>query len=138
MTNAVFTTGPITKTVAAPVKKFRFVDLVEGKVKLAEGKALPYGYVRQDAAPVKREDNDLSYGLPESVAVVTHQAVVDVETDAKDFKVGDKVFVAAEGKAAKTGTVAVGLAEREPRNGRVRVHIFHPAALVAGSTSEAA
>lgn len=133
MTNAVFTTGPITKRVSAPVKKFRFVDLSDGKVKLAEGKTLPYGYVRQDAAPEAREINDIAHGVPDVVAVVTHQAVVDVDTDAKDFKPGDKVFVAAEGKAAKTGTVAVGLAEREVANGRIRVHMFHPAALAAGA-----
>lgn len=132
MTNAVFSTGPVTKEAAARVHKFRFVDLdAEGKVVEAAGKALPYGYVRQDAAPQARKTNDVSYGLPEFVAVATHQAVVEVETAEKSFKVGAKVFAAAEGKAAATGTIAVGLAEGDVRNGRVRVHMFHPGALGA-------
>nr|WP_286981452.1 hypothetical protein [Corynebacterium sp. UBA5992] len=134
MTNAVFTTGPITKQVSAPVSKFRLVSLVAEKIKHADGTALPYGYVGHPAAPEAREDNDVAYGLPRSVAVVTHQAVVLIETDATDFKPGDVAYVAADGKVAKTGTVAVGLIERERHYGCVRVHMFHPAALAAGAS----
>lgn len=134
MTNAVFSTGPVTKEVAALVHKFRFVDLVDGKVLEAAGTALPYGAVRQSAAPEARAENDVAYGLPSIVAVNTHQAVVDIETDDTAFTVGALVYVAAEGKAAATGTVAVGIAERDVRNGRVRVHMFHPLAL-AGTTA---
>lgn len=129
MTNAVFTTGPVTKKVTAKVEKFRFVDLTADGVKHAAGTALPYGYVRQTAAPVARAEGDVSYGLPDIVAVVTHQAVVEVATDEASFTVGAKVYAAADGKAAASGTIAVGLAEGDVANGRVRVHMFHPAAL---------
>ncbi|WP_312099004.1 hypothetical protein [Corynebacterium dentalis] len=129
MTNAVFTTGPVTKKVTAKVEKFRFVDLAAEGVKHASGTALPYGYVRQTAAPVARAEGDVSYGLPDIVAVVTHQAVVEVATAETKFTPGAKVYAAADGKAAASGTIAVGLAEGDVANGRVRVHMFHPAAL---------
>lgn len=131
MTNAVFSTGPITKEVSALVHKFRFVELTNDKVAEATGAKLPYGYVRQAAAPQVREENGLAYGLPEHVAVVTHQAVVDVETAEESFAVGATVYAAAEGKAAASGTVAVGIAERDVQNGRVRVHMFHPSIFAA-------
>lgn len=148
MTNAVVTTGPLTKEVAEKVEKFRFVMLDEsGKVKHADGKGLPYGYVQQPAAPKgKHKDQDVSYGLPHMVAVVEHQAVVDVEIDADGdhlemesegpkFKPGALVYVGKDGKAtAKKGTgPAVGLVERAEANGRVRVNMFHSAALAAKS-----
>lgn len=132
MTNAVLTTGPVTKKVSEKVEKFRFVDLVDGLVKHADGSKLPYGQVQQLAAPVARKEGDISYGLPEYVAVNTHQAVVEVEVaKGATFKIGAAVFVAADGKAAAEGTVKAGIAEREVKNGRVRVHMFHPIALAS-------
>lgn len=129
MTNAVFSTGPVTKFVATKVEPYRLVDIVEdGKVSHAAGTALPYGAIAQHAAPEAREDNDVSYGLPANVAVNTHQAVVLVKSD-DSIPVGDKVFAAADGKVSKEGTVAVGISEGDGHSGTVRVHLFHPAGL---------
>lgn len=129
MTNAVFSTGPVTKFVASKVEPYRLVDIAEeGKVAHAKGDKLPYGAVAQNAAPKAREDNDISYGLPDNVAVNTHQAVVLVEC-ADTIPVGDKVFAAADGKVSKTGEVAVGISEGAGHSGTVRVHLFHPAGL---------
>lgn len=134
MTNAIFSTSPITKEAGVKVEKFRLVELDAGKVKHATGDNLPYGYVRQAAAPQAREDNDLSYGLPHLVAVVTHQAVVEVEVaPGATFTPGAAVYAAADGKVSNTGTVAVGLAEGEARGTRVRVHLWHPAGLNAAA-----
>lgn len=137
MTNAIFTTGPITKEAGEKVEKFRLVELSDGKVSHATGDTLPYGYIRQSAAPQAREDNDLSYGLPHLVAVVTHQAVVEVEiATGATFTPGAVVYAAADGKVTNYGTVAIGLAEGEAHGNRVRVHLFHPAGLSAGTATD--
>lgn len=130
MTNAVFTTSPITKEAGEKVDKFRLVELSNGKVIHATGDSLPYGYIRQPAAPQAREENDSSYGLPHLVAVVTHQSVVEVEAaNGAVFAAGDAVYAVADGKVHNAGTVAIGLAEGEVRGSRVRVHLFHPAGM---------
>lgn len=137
MTNAVFTTSPITKEAGEKVDKFRLVELSDGKVIHATGDSLPYGYIRQPAAPQAREENDLSYGLPHLVAVVTHQAVVEVEVaTGATFTPGAAVYAAADGKVSNTGTVAIGLAEGEVRGSRVRVHLFHPAGMLTGAAAD--
>lgn len=131
MSNPTFSTGNMTKEAGAPVSPFRFVSLVNGKVRHADGTAVPYGAVTAAAAPkADRADNDLSYGLPHLVRVHASQCVVEIET-AASFKVGDRVYVAADGKAATSGTAVAGLAERETANGRVRVHLFHPSTIGA-------
>lgn len=125
MTNAVFSTGPITKEVSAAVEPHHFVDLdSDGKVAHSSGANFPYGSVRQNADP------DAGH-LPNHVAVNTHQAVVNIETS-DEFSAGDLVYVGANGVATASGTVAVGIAERPSQGGRIRVHQFHPS-IFAGS-----
>lgn len=137
MTNAVFSTGPVTKLVASTIEPYRLVDLVdEGKVAHAKGTKLPYGAVAQKAAPEARRDNDISYGLPNNIAVNTHQAVVLIESS-DTIPVGDKVYAAADGKVAKDGDVVVGISEGAGHSGTVRVHLFHPAGLVSQPTLSA-
>lgn len=131
MSNPSFSTGNLSKEVGAPVAPFRFVSLVEGKIQHADGTKVPYGAVSAAGAPkANRADNDLSFGVPHLIRVHASQCVVEIET-ADTFAVGDLVYVAANGKAAKTGTAVAGLAERKTTNGRVRVHLFHPSTLGA-------
>jgi len=137
MSNPTFFTGNLTKEAGAPVTPFRFVSLKDGRVQHADGSAVPYGAVTAAAAPKEdRRDNDLSYGVPHLVRVHASQCVVEIET-ADEFKVGDTVYAAKDGKAAKSGKAVAGLAERETRGGRVRVHLFHPAAAATATPAPA-
>lgn len=149
--NSVLNSPTTTKELAAKVEQFRFVMLdSSGKIKHADGSALPYGYVRQAAAPESEEDsrpsNHVEHALPSRVAVTTYQAVVSVAIDPTEknfskgnvFKPGDKVYVGADGTAATSAKAKgkkkpVGIAERADHVGRVRVNMFHPSVLVADS-----
>lgn len=134
MSNPTYSSGNLTREAGATVEKFRLVRLVDGKVQHATADALPYGAVTESAAPeAEREANYLAHGLPRVVRVHTAQCVVPLATDGADFDDGDTVYAAANGKVAKTGTVAVGLADRAESGGLVRVHLFHPAGIAAGA-----
>ena len=132
MTNAVFSTGSITKEAGALVSKFRLVKLSAGKVVHNDAASFPYGQINQPAEPAEelRADDYVAHGLPHLVAVNTAQVVVEVETSA-EFTAGATVFAAADGKVAESGSVAVGIAERETKGTRVRVNLFHPSIFAA-------
>ena len=132
MSNPTYASGNLTRFAGAAVEKYRLVRLVSGKVQHAAADALPFGAVTEAAAPeAVREANVLAHGLPSHVRVHTGQVVAPIATDDTGFADGAQVFAAADGKVAKTGTVGVGLADRAESDGTVRVHLFHPAGLVA-------
>lgn len=133
MTNAVFSTGSITKEVGELVSKFRLVKLTDGKVVHNDADSFPYGQINQAAEPAAeaRPADYVAHGLPHLIAVNTAQVVVEVETEA-ELTAGATVYAAADGKVAETGTVAVGIAERETKGTRVRVNLFHPSIFAAG------
>lgn len=115
MSNAVFHHGPITFKVEAAVSKNRFVQLGAAGVKHADASSAVFGAVTNAAAPeAERAVNDLTVGAPDVVAVHYGPSVVKVEpVEGNTFKVGAPVYAGADGKAAATGTTAVGVAVRE-------------------------
>lgn len=131
MSNPTFRFGPITFKAGAELKKYTLVGIQDGKVTPADGTGRVFGAVTEQAAPATtRGDRDLALGLPEDVAVHVC-GVVPIITDADDFAAGDDVFAAAEGKAAKTGTIKVGWAAGSVKSGRVRVVLALPGGAAA-------
>lgn len=114
MSNPTSGTGPITHKVATAVTKFHVVKLGSSGIAPCGAADLPYGAVAQSGAPAAtRADNDLSHGLPDAVAV--HKVGViplTKATPSATFATGDVVYVAANGKVAKTGDTAIGIAEK--------------------------
>lgn len=132
MSNPTFSTGDLTREVSALVEKFRLVKTVDGKIQHSDAATFPYGAVTESAAPEAREENDVSYGLPRIVRVHTSQRVVKILSGATDaFAVDAPVYAAADGQVAPTGTVQVGICAEASTGGLVRVHLFHPSALIA-------
>ena len=132
MSNPTFSTGDLTREVSAKVEKFRLVKTVDGKIQHSDATTFPYGAVTESAAPEAREENDVSYGLPRIVRVHTSQRVVKILSGATDaFAVDAPVYAAADGQVAPTGTVQVGICAEASTGGLVRVHLFHPSALIA-------
>ena len=130
MSNPTYASGNLTREAGAAVEKFRLVRLVDGKVQHADAAAVPFGAVTEAAAPeAVRAANVLAHGLPSHVRVHTDKAVVPITTADTGFTDGAKVYAAADGTVAKTGTVGVGIADRAESGGTVRVHLFHPAGL---------
>lgn len=127
MSNPTFRLGPITYKAGAELEKFTLVGFQEGKVIPADGSAAVFGAVTEHAAPATEEERNLALGVPEDVAVHL-EGVVPIRTDADDFKVGDDVFAATGGKAAKSGTVKVGWVVAPAKGGRVRVKLVLPGA----------
>ena len=115
MSNAVFHHGPITFNAEAAVSKNRFVQLGAAGVKHADASSAVFGAATNAAAPeAERAANDLTVGAPDAVAVHYGPSVVKVEpVEGDTFKVGAPVYVGADGKAAASGTTAVGIAVRE-------------------------
>lgn len=131
MSNPTFATGDLTREVSTKVEKFRLVKTNAGKIAHSDAATFPYGAVTEAAAPIARTDNNVTYGLPDIVRVHTAQCVLKLESGTADvFAVDAPVYAAADGKVAPTGTVKVGLAAEASTGGLVRVHLFHPAALV--------
>lgn len=132
MSNPTFETGHLTREAGELVEKFHLVDSDAGKVKHAAGESVPFGAVTESAAPEEEEKaNVLAHGLPKYVRVHTGRVVVPLATDDTGFTPDTKVFAAAEGKVAKTGTVGVGLAVAAEKDGLVKVSLFHPAGMGA-------
>lgn len=115
MSNPVYRLGPITKEVASKVEQGRLVTVDgEGKVKHAGAEGAIFGAVTEKRDP----ESVLS---AKTVAVHYGPAVVRlaVAGEAKEIKAGAAVFAAADGKAAKSGSVQVGVAVEDGENGRV-------------------
>lgn len=115
MSNPTFTQGPITAQVGEKIDQYRLVTLNEdSKVKHAGADGLILGAVTE-----RRDPTD-----PRSTGTVAvHYGVAAVKLtlsdDKAEVKPGAKIFAAADGKVATTGTVAVGVAIQESRGGRV-------------------
>ena len=125
MSNPKFRLGPITVQAGDKLEKFRFVKLNgDGNAVHAGASDVPHGAVSeaaQSAAQVAAAD------ASRPVDVALHIAgVVDIETADTSIKRGAPIFVAADGKAAKSGTVQAGWAE-SAANGRVAVVLTLPA-----------
>lgn len=108
MSNPTFRSGPISFNVAEDVNQFRLVTVTKDGVKHAGAEGAVFGAVS--------ETRKAADGL--NVAVHYGVAAVKIET-ADEFAAGDAVFAAADGKAAKTGTVQAGVAARPSRDGFV-------------------
>lgn len=132
MSNPTFATGYLPREAGKPVTKFRLVKSVGGKIEHAGSDAIPFGAITESAAP-QQEDahNALYHGLPKHVRVHTSQVVVPLEVSGSGITIDSKVYAAEDGKVASTGTVGVGWAVAEPKNGLVKVSLFHPASLTA-------
>lgn len=113
MSNPTFRHGPISYGVVNTVDQFRLVRLVPGdkpgndvKVEFASAEGPVFGVVteKRDAANVMSSS---------SVAVHYGESGVKLRVaggDATGIKAGSPVFAAADGYAASTGTVQVGVA----------------------------
>lgn len=137
MSNPTFSTGNLTREAGAPVSKFHLVKVIDGKIQPNDAATFPFGAVTESAEPkTDPEINDTSHGLPWLVRVHTSQCVVKIATE-DDFAVDAVVFAAAAGAVSKTGSVKVGIAAGVTESGLVRVHLFHPSALVAAAAGTA-
>lgn len=115
MSNPVFRLGPITKEVTAKVEQGRLVTVDEaGKVKHAAASGAIFGAVTEKRDPE-------SYLSAKTVAVHYGPAIVHlaVDGDATAIKAGAAVFAAADGKAAASGSVQVGVAMEDGAGDRV-------------------
>lgn len=124
---SIYENNYITRKVSGEVPAYRLVKSAKGVASLAGASDVPFGAVTEAAV-----DDESRQGIadlrPGIVRVYTAQAVVPIETEATGFNEGDKVFAAANGKVAKTGTVAVGIADKPENDKRgvktVRVALF--------------
>lgn len=115
MSNPVYRLGPVTKQVAAKLEQGRLVTIDgDGKVKHAGASGAIFGAVTEKRDP----ESVLS---AKTVAVHYGPAVVRlaVDGDATAIKAGAAVYAAADGKAAATGDVQVGVAVEDGVNDRV-------------------
>lgn len=108
MSNPTFRTGPITFPVAEDLARFRLVTVTEDGVKHAGAEGPVFGAVTEKRRKADNLEVAVHYGV----------AAVKIET-ADDIAAGAAVFAAADGKAAATGTVQVGVAARGTANGTV-------------------
>lgn len=130
MSNPTFDSTNLTREAVAKIDQFRLVTSAAGKISHADGTVLPFGAVTEAAEPEgNRPDGYLAHGLPHKVRVHAGQTVIKLATEDTGFTEGSVVYGAADGKVAKTGTVAVGLVDKPESGGLVRVHLFHPVAL---------
>lgn len=116
MSNPTFRHGPIGYPVATSVDQFRLVAInADGNVEYASADGPVFGAVteKRDASSVfSSKDVAVHYG---TAAVKLHVA----GGDATGIKAGDPVFAAADGYAAATGTVQVGVAAWNGEGDRV-------------------
>ncbi|PRQ10626.1 hypothetical protein C1Y63_10555 [Corynebacterium sp. 13CS0277] len=124
-----FTSGPETYPAAKPVVKNRLVTLTDKGVEHATADGDVYGAVLTDAAP-KPEDKAVNtlVHTPWVAAVYSAPQTVRLACDAADgVKRGAKIYAAADGKVATTGTVVVGVAAMNGADGLVPVKLTTPA-----------
>lgn len=107
MSNPTITHGPIGKDIARDLDKFRLVTINgEGKIEYAKETGNVFGVITE-AGRIKPEDPGAR-----NISVHYGTSAVKIETTGS-IKAGDAVFAAADGKAAATGTVQVGVAVRD-------------------------
>ncbi|WP_151530536.1 MULTISPECIES: hypothetical protein [Corynebacterium] len=126
MSNPRFVQGPLThKVAAASIEKYRLVKLTSDGIEYAGAEAPVFGAVTEAGAKaVEREPGDLRVGRPDVLAVHTAPAVVPLACDAPEgVKAGAAVFAAAEGKVAATGSVVVGVANKDGVEGAATVDV---------------
>lgn len=130
MSNPTFDSTNLTREAGVKIDQFRLVTSSAGKISHADGTVLPFGAVTEAAEPEgDRPDGYLAYGLPHKVRVHAGQTVIKLATEDTGFIEGAVVYGSADGKVAKTGTVAIGLVDKPESGGLVRVNLFHPVAL---------
>lgn len=116
MSNPTFRHGPIGFEVATSVEQFRLVAInADGKAEYAGADGPVFGAVTE-----KRDASDVFSS--KDVAVHYGTAAVKLRVtggDATAIKAGAPVFAAADGYAAGTGTVQVGVAARDGADDRV-------------------
>ena len=115
MSNPTFVQGPITFTAAQALEKFTLVAVnSEGKIAPADDDGPVFGAVTEKADPANS-------ALPDDLAVHYGPAAVKltVDGDASAIKAGSPVYAAANGRAAASGTVQVGVAARDGSGDRV-------------------
>lgn len=113
MSNATFRTGAISFPIAQDIEQFTLVAVDnEGKIAPAGATGAIFGVVTEPGSLDARDaGNDV-------LAVSYGQNGAKIRTD-DDIKAGAAVFAAADGKAAASGTVQVGVAARDTKNGVV-------------------
>lgn len=122
---ASYASGKITREVAKEIAPFTLVKLNEdGKVEPNDESTKPYGHVEYKRVPKADTLDFFKFG--EFAAVDTDAVIAKVEVDgnAADFKVGDPVYAAKEGKVATAGTVQVGTVHKVTEDAKVRVQLF--------------
>lgn len=116
MSNPTFVSGPISFPAAVALEKFRLVTVnADGALEYAGAAGPVFGAVTEKADPA-------NHALPTTVAVHYGTSAVKLTVaggDAAAIKAGDGVFAAANGEAAATGTVLVGVAARDGDGTRV-------------------
>lgn len=106
MSNPTLAHGPITFKVGEEnLERYRLVKLeTDGTVTYADASGPVFGAVTERGAKTVE-----FYGAPDVIAVHTAPASVPVEATEAITDYGATVYAAADGKVAKTGTVAVGV-----------------------------
>lgn len=114
MSNATYN-GAISYDVAGTIPKFSLVKLnAAGKIELAGATGAVFGAVTEPGSlseDPRVDGNDI-------LAVSFGHVGVKIRTD-DEIAAGAAVFAAADGKAAAEGTVQVGVAARDSKNGVV-------------------
>lgn len=111
MSNPTMRTGPITCQVKSAVTKFHVVALDEGGISPAGADGPVLGAVTESGAPAaERQDNDLTVGVPDHVAVHVQGVVQLTAASGADIAAGAPVFAAADGEVSESGDVQVGVA----------------------------
>lgn len=115
MSNPTFRHGPIGFPVATAVEQFRLVSInADGKVEHAAAEGPVFGAVTE-----KRDASNVMSSPDVSVHYGTAAVKLRVDGDASGIKAGDPVFAAANGHAAASGSVQVGVAARDGEGDRV-------------------
>ncbi|HAF73290.1 MAG TPA: hypothetical protein DCL06_11245 [Corynebacterium variabile] len=136
MSNPTFSTGDLTRKAGTLIEKFHLVkEDADGVVTYAGAADFPLGVITESAEPGgDRPDDYVAHGLPELIRVGTSQRVVKITTNGT-IGAGAAVYAAANGEVAASGSVKVGIADKATVGGLTRVHLFHPSALIGGSSN---
>lgn len=115
MSNPIYTTGPISFEAASRVEKGHLVAInKDGKVEHAAAEGPVFGAVTDIADP-----EDIL--RPNLVSVFYGSNVVKLVTKDESIAAGAAVFAAADGEAAASGSVQVGVAIAPAADGAVKV-----------------
>lgn len=115
MSNPTFRQGPIGFEVESKIEQFRLVTVNEnGKVEHASADGAVFGAVTE-----KRDAENHASSNQVAVHYGVAAVKIEVDGDAAAIKAGAPVFAAADGKAAATGTIQVGVAARDGADTRV-------------------